>query len=221
MLGSGLAQPGQLVVATDEARELRRQVRRQGVEPTQRREVVDQTVRDELMHPLGTRQVAKPVVAEVLQQAVRVAEHRRGRARHEDLSAVPDRHEPRRAVQCGTEIVTVTLDGLSRVDAHTDPQEDPARPAFGLQRSLPVHRGADRIGGATERRRECIAGGREHVPAVRLDRLTEQLVVHTEGGAHRVRLFLPQPRRTLEIGEQEGHGPRRRLRHDPNVTTPH
>ena len=41
------------------------------------------------------------------------------------------------------------------------------------------------------------------------DRLADELVVARQRGAHRVRMLTPEARRTLEIREQERHGPRR------------
>ena len=40
----------------------------------------------------------------------------------------------------------------------------------------------------------------------------------SERGAHQLWALLPKPRRTLQIGKEERHSPRRRQRHDRNVT---
>ena len=56
-------------------------------------------------------------------------------------------------------------------------------------------------------------------PPAGKDQRVDELVMTSERGAHLLRAFLPQARRTLQIGEQERHRPRRHLRHDPNDTT--
>ena len=50
-----------------------------------------------------------------------------------------------------------------------------------------------------------------------LDRVPHDLVVPHQRRGHRVRMLLPQARRTFEVGEQEGDRPRRQLRHNPSV----
>ena len=54
-----------------------------------------------------------------------------------------------------------------------------------------------------------------YIDAMGLDRVPHDLVVPHQRRGHRVRMLLPQPRRTLEIGEQEGDRPRRQLDHQP------
>jgi len=51
----------------------------------------------------------------------------------------------------------------------------------------------------------------DDVPVVRGDRVAQDLVVASERGLHRLRVFLPQTRRPLEVGEQEGDRPGRQL----------
>ena len=59
---------------------------------------------------------------------------------------------------------------------------------------------------------EPVARGLDHIAAVGLDRLAQQLVVTGQRVAHRVGMLLPQARRTLDVGEQERDRPRRQLR---------
>ena len=51
------------------------------------------------------------------------------------------------------------------------------------------------------------------VPPVLLDRVAQQRVVALQRRAHRGGMLLPEPRRALEIGEQERHRSRRQLLH--------
>ena len=142
-----------------------------------------------------------------------VAGERRGRLRAHHLPAVRDRHQPRRTIHRRAEVVPVALGGLTRV--HTDPHPDrrTLRPRLRGQRLLHRDRRRQRITGPTERGVHAVAGRLHDVPAVRLDRRPHQRVVTFQRRPHRVRHRLPQLRRTLDIREQERHGPRRRLRH--------
>jgi hypothetical protein len=47
----------------------------------------------------------------------------------------------------------------------------------------------------------------------------QDLVVTRQGRLHRRGVLLPQPRRTLQIGEHEGDRPGRQLRHCPLLAT--
>ena len=89
-----------LALASDEGRQLDRQVRRQHVEREQRRERSIQPVGRQLEDALRLRQVTQPGLAQVDQRAVlahHVADERGRRLRDEDLPAVPDAHQARAA----------------------------------------------------------------------------------------------------------------------------
>ena len=73
----------------------------------------------------------------------------------------------------------------------------------------------NRIVGASERRREAVPAGREHVATMVLDRTAHELVVSDEGATHLVRNGLPPAGAALDVGEQERHRPRRNLPHEP------
>jgi len=51
------------------------------------------------------------------------------------------------------------------------------------------------------------------VTRVRGDRRAHQLVVTSQCTLHRIRVLLPQARRTLDVGEKERDRPRRQLAH--------
>ena len=60
---------------------------------------------------------------------------------------------------------------------------------------------------------DAVARRLHDVALVRLDRLVQYRVVSGQRVAHGLRMLFPQPGRALEVGEQEGHGPRGQLHH--------
>jgi hypothetical protein len=68
-------------------------------------------------------------------------------------------------------------------------------------------RGVERV----VRRPECsvdpITRGLDHVTIMRNDRIAQDSIMTRQRAPHRFRMLLPQPRRTFEIGEQEGDRP--------------
>ena len=82
------------------------------------------------------------------------------------------------------------------------------------ERTLRVDRGQHPVGRGGERRVHAVARGLDDGAAVRRDRVAQDRVVARERSPHRVGLFLPQARRTLDIGEQERHRSGRCLTHD-------
>ena len=148
-------------------------------------------------------QVAQPVLPEI-EQADPLAHLLADHTGAQDLAAVRDRRHPRRPVHVGPEPVAVALGGLARVQAHPDPQLQRLGPRRRAQRALRGHRRAHAVVGGPERRQRAVAGALHHLPAVTLDRVAHETVVMGQRGPHRVGMLLPQARRTLQIGEQEG-----------------
>ena len=104
-----------LVGPADEARALHRQVARKLVERVQRRELLGPELPDDHRVP----KVAQAVLAEVAQ---RQARHEiRGDAREQHLATVARGHDPRGAVDRRTEVVTVALLHLARVESRSAP----------------------------------------------------------------------------------------------------
>ena len=82
---------------------------------------------------------------------------------------------------------------LAGVHRHPHPQLGARRPRLGCERSLGVERRGDGVGGPAERADDAVTLAlldRTH-PAVRDDRLVEQLVVRGDGDRHRLRRRLP------------------------------
>ena len=60
-----------------------------------------------------------------------------------------------------------------------------------------------RIRRRLEHSAEAVTGGGEDLTSDLLDRRPDQMVVEGERGPHGLRVTLPQPRRSLDVGEQE------------------
>ena len=157
--------------------------------------------RSDLEHPDRGRQIPQPPRPQIDQ--INSAEQNRRRLGQQDLTAVPGGHHPRRAIEHRTEVVRPAQLGFAGRDPHPHRQ---------LQRPLRGHRRIDRRRRRGERGTHAVAGVLEQPAAVRLDRLAQHLVVGGERRPHRFRVGLPPTGRTLHIGEQKRHHPRRSSR---------
>ena len=111
-------------------------------------------------------------------------------------------HHSRRTVEHRAEIVVVSQFGLAGRDAHPNRQfQLPLRGDRGLDRR---HRRDERSG--TPRRR-C---GLNRKPSFASIGVAQYFVVRSQCNPHRVGIGFPPTGRTLNIGEQKGHDPRRR-----------
>ena len=168
-----------------------------------------------LEHPLGPRQVAEAVVAEIDDHhavgEVVASEVDRG-LRHHDLTAVGSAHEPGRSVQRRAVVVALAQLRGARVDAHAYQQCPGRRPVLRAERELRVDRSRDRVRRGRERGMHTVTRGLHDVTVVTLDRRAQDLVVARQRALHRFGVLLPEARRTLEIGEEEGDRPRREPR---------
>jgi len=114
---------------------------------------------------------------------------------------VPRRHYPRSAVKHRSEVVPVAQFSFAGGQSHPHRQ---------LQRPLRGNGRVDRRLRRAERGDYSIASVAEQEPVMRLDRIAQNLVVRKEGSPHRFRVGFPPTGRTLNIGEQKSHNPRRR-----------
>ncbi len=194
-----------LGLTADECRELSRQVRGEGVDAPDLRELP----RPDLVDPLRAGEVAEAMLTQIDQVAgfAYLGE----RLRCEDLSSVAGGHDPRRPIQRRPEVVTVALVGLPDVEAHANP-DDRAAPGLPSEHPLRCGRSRERIGRGCESDREPVAARGEHVPAVVLERFADDHVVPSERLGHLVAVLFPESGRTFDVGEQERDGPRRSAR---------
>ena len=104
------------------------------------------------------------------------------------------------AIEHRSEVVPVAQLGLAGCQTHSHRQ---------LQLPLRVDRGVHGGHRRREGRHETIARVAEQEPVIGLDRHAQHLVVNDQRRPHRLRVGLPPMGRTLHIGEQERHHPRR------------
>ena len=99
------------------------------------------------------------------------------------------------------------------MDAHSDAQRAGCFPWLRAQRALGLDGGRHCVVRGCKCRVKPVARRLHDVSAVPLDSVTDQLVVASQRALHCLRLVLPEPRRALEVREQEGDGPGRQRGH--------
>ncbi len=166
-------------------------------------------------HTLRPAEVAQAVHAKVdevaaIGQVVRHQLRRGGRQQH--LAAVSDRAQASAADHRGAEVVALVAQlRVPGVQRHPHPQRRAVGPVLGGQRALGVERRRQRVAGAREDGDDTVTLpllDRAHA-AVRGDRRVEDLVMARDRVGHRRGRCLPQPRRALDVGQQERDRPRR------------
>ncbi len=170
----------------------------------QRREVLH----PELEETLGCAQVLQPVESEVAHISVREVDRR---LRQKHLPAVPGTRDPRRPVHIDPGVALVGLKRFPRVQPHPD-----AHRAAG-KRELPVGGGGNSIGGTPKRHEERIALRIDLHPLVLLPGLPQHTAVLGKHLGVRVAQFPDQPRRPLDVREEERHRPGRELGPHPSI----
>ena len=197
-----------LAVATHERRQLQRQIRRCRRQRPQRRKLAAA----DLPHPLRPRQIAEAMLSQITKIPA-ITHQRRGRLRGHDLPAVRDTHQPGATVQRRPEVVPVAQLGFAGVQPHPHRQHI-------LQTGLRVDHRVHRVRRGREHRGYPVAGVLEQMPLVLVDHVPQDRVVLHQQRPHRFGFVLPQPRRTLNIGEQERHGAGRRALHPASLPRP-
>ena len=200
-------------LAPNETRQLRRKtLGGNGIGSAQRREVVVQIWVTELHHPFGAGQIAQRMGAQVGERDVwreLVDDKRFRRAGQHGLTAVGQVAQPGGAVDRRADVVGLVAQlYVAGVDA--DAQLDRCQRC-----PLQVQRTGHRVGGARERDHEAVALALFHGSHALVggDRVRQCLVEARDSGLHRLGLGLPQPGRTLDVGQQQRHGSRRKLAH--------
>ena len=121
----------------------------------------------------------------------------------QDLTAMPGSHHPRGTVQHRTEVVPVPQFGLAGRQPHPHRQ---------LQRPLRVHRGIHRRPRRGERRAHPVAGVLEQKPPCASIAARNTSSCAASATRIAIGVGLPPTGRTLDIGEQKRHHPRRSSR---------
>src|SRR5215218_3462392 len=125
--------------------------------------------------------------------------------------------DPRRAMHIQTDVVIQPDLRLAGVDTHAHAHLDALGPTPGRERPLRAHRGGDRVARPREGDKERITLGVDLATVVLIERHAQQalmLAKHLGVAAAQPR---QQPRRTLDVAEQERDGPARKLRHNAQL----
>ncbi len=204
----------QLDLATDERRQRCRQVRRGVLQTSQRRELLRQSVVRQLKHSFAAPQVTEPHLPEIdhrdpVGQTVGT-EICRG-TRHQNLATVSECTQPSATNHRLPEVVALVAQlRFPGVHRHPDPK-DVAK--FVDQRLLSIHRSQQRVGRPAERSDDGVTfpllNGSD--PSRSSDGIVEYLVVPSHRRRHRGRVPIPACGGTLNIGEQEGDRPGRKV----------
>ena len=121
-----------VLLASEKASRLSRQIARQGVERPWSRKIQLEAFDMHLEQMLFLRKVAQAMSSEI--NKIDAVNQRGGRGRYQDLSAVSRRHRPGGAVQCRPKIIIVARFDFAGTDAHADGQSESL---------LGIHRGID------------------------------------------------------------------------------
>ena len=168
-----------------------------------------EAVGDDLLEPLRAGQALQSMLPEVAEAdgggQLRLRQLAR-RGRGEDLAAMACRGDPGGAVDVEARVVVAAQDGVTRVEAHPDPDLDAAGPVLSGDRPLHLDRPTDRARRLVEGDEEGIAL-RAHDDAGGLAGFApHEVVVHRHdrrpGAAER----LGESRAALDVGEQECDG---------------
>ena len=161
VLAHGLTHRRDLGVATDEARNLRGQVRRHRAERPQRRELVSEIGVHELPDPLGPPEILQSMQSQIAELGVvrkRVDDEIARRVRDQRLAAVTDRTHARAPDDRRTEVVPgITEADLARVQRHPHPHRATVGPGLLRERALHVERRGHRVRRPRERPDHAVA----------------------------------------------------------------
>jgi hypothetical protein len=197
-----------LAIATDERRHRLGQVRRQ-VGGAKRPVVVGDARDDEPVHPPRLIEVLQAVEALVHERSVecRRSEPPRRRVRHDDLAAVPGGGQPRRVMDVQSDVVQAARRHHARAGMQADADAD--RVAVDGPQS---HRRTAQLDRRDHRRLRLVEDG-EHPVALVLDDDPARgghgggrglIVFEQEGRPGFGAEFAGEPRRSLDVAEQEG-----------------
>jgi hypothetical protein len=161
-------------------------------------------------------EVLDPVLTEIPERDVGrqlVGDQRVRGSRDQHLAAVSGGADPCRSVNIKPDVITVPDFRLAGVHAHAHAHVHAIRPAMGRKRPLRTHRGGDRVARPRERDEERVTLGVHLAAAMLVERRAQQALMLAK---HlRVAIAQPrqEPRRALDVAEQERDGATRKLRH--------
>jgi hypothetical protein len=188
----------------------------------ERRKVGREAVDVELVEVLGSIDVLEPVRAEIADRDAlhRVLDQLTSRSREHHLTAVRNRSDPRRAVHSEPDVPLLAHQRLARVQAHSHAYLTALRPVVYCKRTLRANGSAERRARTREREEERVSLRVDLASAALVDGLAEDPPVRVENV--RVAISEPpqEPRRALDVREQERDRPARQLGHELRLRPP-
>jgi hypothetical protein len=148
-----VADRGELRLAAEERRGLRRQVVRPVAERRKRREIARERGMDELEEVLRPRKVLQSMLSQVAHAGLRrqpFPGQLGGERRQQHLASVGGRHDPGRAIHRGAVEVARSSLRFADVDPHPHAEGPGLAPGLGLERALRLESGVHRIAGGRE-----------------------------------------------------------------------
>ena len=201
----------QLRRPADERRSRQRKVLHPRLDRLQQRELARQTLDLELVDALGRAQVLEPVCAEV---ACLVVDERVSRLRKQYLAAVADGCDARASVDVDSDVSLVGYTRLAGVEPHPDADRTIGQAALG------VHGRGGRVRRPRERHEECVTLRIDlDTVVVRTGRADDPAVI-LECIAVPVAELVQQPRRPLDVREEERHHSTREHARHPTIISP-
>jgi len=119
------------------------------------------------------------------------------------LAAVPDGHEPRRAIDSRPEVIAVMLERFAGMHGHANAQAPDRGKISLLERVLGVDRGGYAVGNPRECHAEGVAHRLEHEAVMLLHRGPHERVVPLDGIIHGSMMRFPTLGAALNVCEQE------------------
>ncbi len=168
-----------------------------------RREVGGEIGRHKLEQVLGVDQILQTVLSEVADRGGPRQQGHRLR-RQQDLSAVGGRADPRRTMHIQTHVVVPAEHGFAAVQTHPHAHPPTVRPGLSRQDALRVGRAEHGRACGRERGEDRIAGGGHRDATMRGDGSPNDLVVALQDVRVPPVEVQQEPRRALDVGDEEG-----------------
>jgi hypothetical protein len=185
----------------------------------ERRELARQPLHHQLVEPHGPVEILQPLLAQVAQLDPRrllllVLQQLTRGLRDKHLAAMCRRADPRRPVHGETVVATVARLRLACVDPHPHAHLDAlVWPRIRMESALRCSRRVNRILRPPERGEERIPLRVHDLAAMRSEDGTQKLLMLGQQPPVPVPQLLEQPRRALDVREQEGDRAARQLSH--------
>ncbi len=209
-----LLHPGHLSFPAHEARPLSRKIGRHFQRPG-RGKVGGKAVDRHVVEALSVVEVLETVRPEIPERhcvGENLLDQSTSGPRDQDLAPIGRRGDPSREVHVDAKVVVAAQDALAGVHPHPDQERSPPWPLVAREGALSGNSGQKSAGRPREHREEGVPLGADLHAVAFGDGLPHQRGVVVLDAAVLLAELLEQPGGSLNIREQEGHGPGRQSR---------